>query len=337
MSPNRSRYAALGDFLLAQNSNEFVMTLVEIEKLVGSLPSEARTSQFWANAKGYHQARRNQWLKAGYKAYFLPQNDAVRFVLSTDDALPARTNWTSDELRACVDAYHQLWLAERQGVHIDKSRLRREVLEKALSNRRDGAYEYRMQNISAVLDELGMEPVTGYLPRRNVGRHKVQLIQLINEFWERLSKPELPTSDPQSLETRIASAKARNRQGSPPPGGSKEPLRVRREVFSFERDPEVVAWVLSAADGVCEICDLPAPFVRSDGAPYLEVHHVRTLAEGGPDQCDNAVAVCPNCHRRLHHGDRRDRLRHIVVQKVARLRNYPALSRVNGSDEAVLE
>nr|WP_275041241.1 HNH endonuclease signature motif containing protein [Halomonas meridiana] len=46
-----------------------------------------------------------------------------------------------------------------------------------------------------------------------------------------------------------------------------------------------------------------APFNRkSDGSPYLEVHHRKPLAEGGDDTVANAIALCPNCHRAAHYG-----------------------------------
>ena len=32
----------------------------------------------------------------------------------------------------------------------------------------------------------------------------------------------------------------------------------------------------------------------------MESHHVITLAEGGPDVIYNTVAICPNCHRKIH-------------------------------------
>ncbi len=73
--------------------------------------------------------------------------------------------------------------------------------------------------------------------------------------------------------------------------------------FVFLRNPDVVAEVLDRARGYCEACHEKAPFLRaSNGSPYLEVHHKITLAEGGEDTVENAVAVCPNCHRRAHYG-----------------------------------
>lgn len=71
----------------------------------------------------------------------------------------------------------------------------------------------------------------------------------------------------------------------------------------FNRNPDVVAEVLERAAGVCEACKRHAPFKRkSDGSPYLEVHHRVRLADRGEDTVANAIAVCPNCHRKLHFG-----------------------------------
>lgn len=72
---------------------------------------------------------------------------------------------------------------------------------------------------------------------------------------------------------------------------------------AYERNPDVIAEVLFRAKGICEKCRQPAPFSRrSDGSPYLEVHHWTPLSEGGEDTVDNAGALCPNCHREAHYG-----------------------------------
>jgi 5-methylcytosine-specific restriction protein A len=72
---------------------------------------------------------------------------------------------------------------------------------------------------------------------------------------------------------------------------------------AFKRNADVIAEVLIRANGVCEKCDKKAPFLRSsDGTPFLEVHHLVRLADGGKDTVENAKAVCPNCHRELHYG-----------------------------------
>ena len=71
----------------------------------------------------------------------------------------------------------------------------------------------------------------------------------------------------------------------------------------FARDPDVVAAVLHESRSKCERCKSDAPFLRaSDGSPYLEVHHKTRLIDDGDDTVDNCEALCPNCHRKAHHG-----------------------------------
>ncbi|WP_052235224.1 HNH endonuclease [Pectobacterium brasiliense] len=71
----------------------------------------------------------------------------------------------------------------------------------------------------------------------------------------------------------------------------------------YHRNPDIVAERLHRAKGICEICKQKAPFTRkSDGKPYLEVHHRIFLSEGGEDTLENTIAICPNCHRHAHHG-----------------------------------
>jgi hypothetical protein len=64
------------------------------------------------------------------------------------------------------------------------------------------------------------------------------------------------------------------------------------------------SWILQQAKGRCECCRKLAPFSDVKGAPFLEVHHIQRLADGGEDLPENAVALCPNCHRELHYGKR---------------------------------
>lgn len=72
---------------------------------------------------------------------------------------------------------------------------------------------------------------------------------------------------------------------------------------AFRRNPDVIAEVLLRANGTCEECLASAPFIRAaSNTPYLEVHHRIMLSAGGEDTVANAVALCPNCHRRLHFG-----------------------------------
>ena len=39
-----------------------------------------------------------------------------------------------------------------------------------------------------------------------------------------------------------------------------------------------------------------------DNSPYLEVHHIKPLSEGGLGYPENVIALCPNLNRNLHFG-----------------------------------
>lgn len=69
---------------------------------------------------------------------------------------------------------------------------------------------------------------------------------------------------------------------------------------SVERSRLVSAYVKERADGSCQLCDMPAPFYKKNGEAYLECHHVIWLSRNGEDDINNAVALCPNCHRKMH-------------------------------------
>lgn len=67
------------------------------------------------------------------------------------------------------------------------------------------------------------------------------------------------------------------------------------------RSEAIRLYALKRSQGVCEGCSVPAPFHGKEG-PFLEVHHLHRLSDGGPDHPANVVALCPNCHRRVHFG-----------------------------------
>lgn len=72
---------------------------------------------------------------------------------------------------------------------------------------------------------------------------------------------------------------------------------------TYPRSEVVKRYALREADGVCQGCGKDAPFTGKDGEPFLEVHHLYRRSDGGADDPDNVVALCPNCHRRVHYGE----------------------------------
>lgn len=75
---------------------------------------------------------------------------------------------------------------------------------------------------------------------------------------------------------------------------------VTRQTNTFTRNIYIKEYAKKIAQGICQLCDKKAPFLDKQGNPFLEVHHINYLSKGGKDEIDNVVALCPNCHRRIH-------------------------------------
>src|SRR5580698_8214619 len=75
------------------------------------------------------------------------------------------TNWQDDELDAIVTDYFAMLDADLVGSPYVKSRHSAALM--AQIGRTHRSVEFKHQNISAVLDELGMPWIPGYKPKRN--------------------------------------------------------------------------------------------------------------------------------------------------------------------------
>lgn len=84
---------------------------------------------------------------------------------------------------------------------------------------------------------------------------------------------------------------------------------------TYLRSEVVREFALREAEGVCQGCGEKAPFVNEAGEPFLEVHHLHRRSDGGPDDPENVVALCPNCHRRVHHGQERREINRELIEK----------------------
>ena len=74
----------------------------------------------------------------------------------------------------------------------------------------------------------------------------------------------------------------------------------KTHAIQYDRDPYIAEWAKRRSGGICQLCDQSAPFLNSKGEPYLESHHIIWLSKGGDDTIENTVALCPNCHRKMH-------------------------------------
>ncbi|HHC6637484.1 TPA: HNH endonuclease [Vibrio parahaemolyticus] len=82
--------------------------------------------------------------------------------------------------------------------------------------------------------------------------------------------------------------------------GGKTATRYQQQSTSYERNVWVAELAKRLAKGQCQLCLDPAPFKNAKGGPYLETHHIVWLSKGGDDSTENTVALCPNCHKKMH-------------------------------------
>lgn len=230
----------------------------------------------------------------------------------------AADGWSDAELKASVAAYLNMLAEQNAGRTYSKADYRRRLIAEALAQRTEAAVEYRMQNISAAMEELCLPMVTGYPPAKNVGTRVKDRIKFFIEQLGAIDPSDYsPEVDISALEKKTAKLLQRSLEGKP--RGQEKPRRIAVSSQNFQRDPLVRAWVLQHAQGRCECCDFPSPFSTINGLPYLEVHHVKPLADSGSDRIENAVALCPNCHRALHLAEDRESRRSLLYQKISRL------------------
>jgi 5-methylcytosine-specific restriction protein A len=228
------------------------------------------------------------------------------------------SDWTDVELAAAVNAYMDMLRCELEGTPYVKSDVNKALREGALAMRTKASIEFRMQNISATLYDLGVPYIAGYLPARNVGsRIKDRIKAVLNAQGISEFAAYIPTANTELLDSRVSELRAKSSGRIPP--GSSTPAQLITTTTAFVRDPAVKRWVLESANGVCEGCDVPAPFLDRYGNAYLEVHHVLQLANQGSDRISNAVALCPNCHRRCHFAVDRDEFKLSLYERIPRL------------------
>lgn len=79
---------------------------------------------------------------------------------------------------------------------------------------------------------------------------------------------------------------------------------------------DLLCYVLARSNGFCEACGAQAPFLRKNGEPYLEIHHIVEVCNGGANSPENIAALCPNCHRKVTYGIDSDSYNMEIRQKI---------------------
>lgn len=132
---------------------------------------------------------------------------------------------------------------------------------------------------------------------KNVG-HNLQSLLTENEEDYQLMSLQLAVSQAKQKKLPLA----------------KEPTLSYCKNTKYGRDPYVTAYAINEANFQCEIDPTHNTFIsESNGYPYVEGHHLVPMAQQKKfksfslDIYPNVVALCPNCHRLVHHGKWEDK------------------------------
>ena len=134
--------------------------------------------------------------------------------------------------------------------------------------------------VQKVLQKLGFK-VGG--PKSSKRPTTVRQVRKFMEAQERIAR-------------RLSTRKLRQRAQR----AKKRPDSRKVTARMYVRNAAVAEYAKRLAKGRCDLCRRRAPFRILGKRAYLECHHITWLARGGEDTIGNTVALCPNCHRKMH-------------------------------------
>jgi hypothetical protein len=93
-------------------------------------------------------------------------------------------SWSNLEVKLIVADYFNMLVDELAGKVVNKT-VHRKALRPLLKNRSEGSIEFKHQNLSAVLINLGQPYIKGYLPRSNYQKILIEQVldYLANNTW----------------------------------------------------------------------------------------------------------------------------------------------------------
>lgn len=120
----------------------------------------------------------------------------------------------------------------------------------------------------------------------------MNLLEFVDYLYKAFGKPQFVNEDDLSFEALLK--KIGDFDG-------KHPKKKMTSMEVTQRSQLVSDLAKARANGYCQLCHSIAPFYYNNGKPYLETHHIISLADNGRDDLCNVVALCPNCHKKMHY------------------------------------
>lgn len=194
------------------------------------------------------------------------------------------SRWTDDELAAAVEAYRQMEARLANGSGLEKARIYRELADR--HGRTAKAWEYRMQNISHVLDQAGKPWLPGLLPASNVGaRVEPKLAKLLGLSDEALTSVSGPTRGLLEQAAKVAEA-----TGSfSPTDEVDERQRVLSAIVRRRGQPAFRKALLNVYGGRCAM-------TACDAVDALEAAHIRPYSGQSSNHVSNGLLLRADIH-----------------------------------------
>lgn len=118
-----------------------------------------------------------------------------------------------------------------------------------------------------------------------------------------------PTSENRYQQAALETENEENDGFREPKGPTwRPPKRPGTTLTGYQRNPKIAGQALAKAQYKCEFDSAHATFISSaQGRPYVEAHHLIPMSqqddfEYSLDVTFNITALCPSCHKLLHHG-----------------------------------
>ena len=118
--------------------------------------------------------------------------------------------------------------------------------------------------------------------------------------------------------------------------------KQQRTSSNYIRDPQAAAYVKQQAEYKCEFNKDHKTFISDiSGKQYVEAHHLIPIKyqdqfEYSLDIPENIVALCPNCHRAIHHGTK-DCKKEIITALFSKRKKILEDNGINIDLEALIE
>jgi hypothetical protein len=192
--------------------------------------------------------------------------------------------WTEDELAAAVEAYRGMEERLASGSDIGKAKVYRELATRL--GRSVKAWEYRMQNISHVLDQAGEPWLPGLRPAANVGtKIELQLAKLLAVSGDATTFVAGPTRN--SLQRTARDAEVAGEFASA--DEADELRRVVAAIIQRRGQPAFRKSLLAAYGSRCAMtgCDV---------ADALEAAHIRPYSGQSSNLVSNGLLLRADVH-----------------------------------------